>query len=670
MRHLIVCFISLLFISTGKAQTCTTLGQNPGTAFPVCGTSVFSQTIVPNCGGRVLPSLCNDVSLTDLNPFWYKFTCFSAGTLGFIIEPIDQGDDYDWQLFDITGRAATDVYSDGSLFVACNWSGRYGNTGASEQGTTLVNCAGNSYPTFSSMPTLVVGHTYLLLVSHFNTFQPGQEGYKLSFTGGTASITDPKDPELVSAQASCDGSQVTVALNKKMQCKSLKSDGSDFTISGTTAKVIGAVGNGCASGFEVDTVVLTLDQPLEAGDYQLIMKLGTDGNTLADNCDRQIPVASSVDFPVFLRQPTPLDSIAPMTCATDMIQLVFKKNIRCSSVAANGSDFSITGTYPVTVAAASGVCQDGLTRVINIRTSARLYTTGDFILQLKTGTDGNTIIDECGEETPAGAALGFSVKDTVSAAFTYDLRDGCRQDTIFYFHDGRNGVDTWHWLFDGVQETPDQNPVAFYFTAGTKTVELAVSNGFCTDTSRISINLIYDSLNAAYSGPAISCPNELATFTDASTGSGTIISWYWEFGNGYTSTMQNPPPQSYPVTTVEKLYPVRLVIQDSRNCFDTVTNFIKAVRNCAIAVPSAFTPNRDGKNDYLYPLNAYKATNLHFNVFNRVGQRVFDTKDWTRKWDGTINGLEQPSGVYVWVLEYTDETGKRISQKGTTVLIR
>jgi len=87
-------------------------------------------------------------------------------------------------------------------------------------------------------------------------------------------------------------------------------------------------------------------------------------------------------------------------------------------------------------------------------------------------------------------------------------------------------------------------------------------------------------------------------------------------------------------------------------------------------VPSAFTPNGDGLNDYLYPLNAYEATNLLFRVFDRSGQLVFETKDWTKKWDGTVKGIKQATDVYVWMLEYTDVKGKKISQKGTTVLIR
>ena len=94
------------------------------------------------------------------------------------------------------------------------------------------------------------------------------------------------------------------------------------------------------------------------------------------------------------------------------------------------------------------------------------------------------------------------------------------------------------------------------------------------------------------------------------------------------------------------------------------------MNSCYIAVPSAFTPNNDGLNDFLYPLNAYKATDLQFRVYDRWGRTVFETRDWTRKWDGTINGVPQPTGVYVWILQYTDEKKQRIFLKGTAALIR
>ena len=109
-----VLFVNLRVTS----QTCTAPGQNPSSAFPVCGIDTFSQSTVPYCGGRSIPGPCSADPLTDVNPFWYKFTCFSAGTLGFLITPNDLKDDYDWQLFDITSHSPNDVYTDASLFVA------------------------------------------------------------------------------------------------------------------------------------------------------------------------------------------------------------------------------------------------------------------------------------------------------------------------------------------------------------------------------------------------------------------------------------------------------------------------------------------------------------------------------------------------------------------------
>jgi gliding motility-associated-like protein len=113
-----------------------------------------------------------------------------------------------------------------------------------------------------------------------------------------------------------------------------------------------------------------------------------------------------------------------------------------------------------------------------------------------------------------------------------------------------------------------------------------------------------------------------------------------------------------------------LAVRDTAGCTDTIYRTLKVADNCYIAVPTAFTPNNDGLNDYLYPLNAYKATNLLFRVYSRSGKVVFTTNDWTRKWDGKIGDVEQPTGVYIWMLDYNDANGKRVSLKGTTALIR
>src|SRR6478735_1028539 len=106
MLRRILPILFLLLIGYAKnganAQGCTTLGQTPQTAFPVCGTTVFQQNTVPKCVNDVVhASSCG--SYPDTNPFWYRFTCYTAGELRFKITPNDLTDDYDWQLFDISG---------------------------------------------------------------------------------------------------------------------------------------------------------------------------------------------------------------------------------------------------------------------------------------------------------------------------------------------------------------------------------------------------------------------------------------------------------------------------------------------------------------------------------------------------------------------------------------
>jgi len=151
---------------------------------------------------------------------------------------------------------------------------------------------------------------------------------------------------------------------------------------------------------------------------------------------------------------------------------------------------------------------------------------------------------------------------------------------------------------------------------------------------------------------------------------GDIAKTLWTFDNGSSSNVFNPPPQAYSVDLNRANYTIRLVVTDSSGCSATVYQALQIESNCYIAVPNAFTPNYDGINDYLYPLNAYKATNLTFKVYNRLGQLMFQTNDWTKKWDGTFQGEPQPLGVYVWILQYTDEKNKRINLKGSTVLLR
>lgn len=89
-----------------------------------------------------------------------------------------------------------------------------------------------------------------------------------------------------------------------------------------------------------------------------------------------------------------------------------------------------------------------------------------------------------------------------------------------------------------------------------------------------------------------------------------------------------------------------------------------------IFVPSAFTPNGDGRNDKLRPIGVGISQLYYFRVFNRWGQLVFSASDLENGWDGTINGKLQTTDTYVYVTQGIDYTGKVITKKGVVTLIR
>ena len=161
-----------------------------------------------------------------------------------------------------------------------------------------------------------------------------------------------------------------------MKCSSLAPDGSDFSVSPAIASITAATGIGCNVGFDMDTVMLTTSNPLPPGNYSVTVKNGTDGNTLLDNCDRNILPGNNIPLSILALKPTPMDSLMAPGCAPASLQLVFKKNMRCNSVAADGSDFIVTGATAVTVTGARGDCINGVSKTINVMLSGPIVTPG------------------------------------------------------------------------------------------------------------------------------------------------------------------------------------------------------------------------------------------------------------------------------------------------------
>jgi gliding motility-associated-like protein len=363
-----------------------------------------------------------------------------------------------------------------------------------------------------------------------------------------------------------------------------------------------------------------------------------------------------------------MDSITSPACNPLKLGLVFNRPIQCGSIAWDGSDFMITGPQAVSVSGVTVDCgTSSSTQTITLQLAQSITSGGTYQLQLRTGTDGNTIIDECGYQT-LPTIKNFIVKENVDASFNYTINAGCKKDTIYFLHNGSGGVTNWLWTFNNSTTSNLQNPVQIYPATGQHSIHLTVSNGACTDTSSQDI-VLDNEVTAAFEIPDIICPEDGLTIQN--TTSGKVDNWLWNYGDGNISTTKDPSVYFFPSSVKEMLYKVKLTAISNFGCRDSVSKYVRVLNSCYIAVPSAFSPNNDGINDFLYPLNAVKADNLDFRIYNRNGRLVFASRNWLNKWNGTINGIPQPSGVYVWILRFTHhDTGQKHELKGTTMLIR
>jgi len=164
------------------------------------------------------------------------------------------------------------------------------------------------------------------------------------------------------------------------------------------------------------------------------------------------------------------------------------------------------------------------------------------------------------------------------------------------------------------------------------------------------------------------CFGDTVNFIDNS--SGGPASWNWDFGDGNTATSQNPI-HSY---TAEGTYPVKLRID--KGCLsDSITSSV-VIATCippdtttAVFIPNTFSPNGDGFND-LFVVRGSNITEIQLAVYNRWGEKVFETDDVTTGWDGKYKSKQVVTGIFIYHLNGKFIDGKPFSKQGAITIIK
>ncbi|MFN8311143.1 MAG: gliding motility-associated C-terminal domain-containing protein, partial [Chitinophagales bacterium] len=216
----------------------------------------------------------------------------------------------------------------------------------------------------------------------------------------------------------------------------------------------------------------------------------------------------------------------------------------------------------------------------------------------------------------------------------------------------------FHWSNNYVAEDPTKLP------EGTYSVTITDANGCVKDSTFTIVNTHSFTVKAS---EAVTIQLGDGTTISATATGSSEVQYNWTPINGLTSP-DLPSTEASPVKTVT--YTVHAV--DTNGCLanDTVTVFV--IPNHDLYVPNAFSPNADGNNDYFEFYGNKKAIRyVVIKIFNRWGEKVFESNDINFMWDGYYRQVIQEPGVFVYTMDIAFMDGYQVrDQKGSITLIR
>jgi gliding motility-associated-like protein len=274
-------------------------------------------------------------------------------------------------------------------------------------------------------------------------------------------------------------------------------------------------------------------------------------------------------------------------------------------------------------------------------------------------------------------SLGITCSDTISKRITvnnlpipdFSVTNACQGMGTDFTNLSNPASALFTWVFGGNASPSTStltNPAGIIFnTSGTFNVDLIMVSPVtqCSNsvTKTVSINSKPKANFEMTNNPTVA--QEPVYFSDFSAPTGSIVAWIWNFGDGSGAVGQSPTHSYLNGGT----YTITLTVFDGQGCRDSINKVIEV--NLLPQVPSAFSPNGDGNNDFLY-VKGGPFKRMLFRVYNNWGEKIFETTDQSVGWDGKKDGMEQPLGVYVWTLEADLYNNRTVRINGDVTLIR
>ena len=262
--------------------------------------------------------------------------------------------------------------------------------------------------------------------------------------------------------------------------------------------------------------------------------------------------------------------------------------------------------------------------------------------------------------------------------FSADITQGCAPLCI-QFRDlctiNAGNINMWRWTFGNGDTADIESPIYCYPDTGTFTPALtATSTDGCSATLKIVDMITVFSkpvANFIYSPNPVNFLEPAVQFTDASKDAYGLTYWTWSFGDQQPSTSENSlrnPNHTYHDTGT---YCPQLVVMNNKGCVDTITNCLEVYPIFTLYIPSAFSPNGDGVNDFFTAKGDY-LKHFEMYIFDRWGMELYHTTDINQGWNGTVKSgsVICQEDSYVYSIIATDWSNEKHSYVGEFTLIK
>ncbi|WP_198664763.1 PKD domain-containing protein [Lewinella sp. IMCC34191] len=230
----------------------------------------------------------------------------------------------------------------------------------------------------------------------------------------------------------------------------------------------------------------------------------------------------------------------------------------------------------------------------------------------------------------------------------------------------------FEWQFGDGGSSSERDPTHLYGASGLYDVYLSITSplGCSVDTTFRQLVDVRDSPTADfYFTPEQ--PSNIFPDVDIIDRSVNAASHRYFITDGGEALFTSPGPDFTYRLRDTSLLSVTQVVTHPSGCLDTLTKDIRMYLQNTFNAPNAFTPNGDGLNDSWQPKGIFAgATDYLLRIWNRWGEKIYETDDFEGTWDGTHDGTASPAGGYLWDVSFTNAEGEPESFKGGVVLIR